>query len=37
MLMATRISIRFDGKKLQRLFAYFTLLVACIIFVKELT
>ena len=37
MLMATRISTRFDGKKLQRLFAYFTLLVACIIFVKELT
>lgn len=36
MLAATSLSHRFDGKKLQRSFAYFTLVVACIIFIKEL-
>lgn len=37
MLTATSFSHRFDGKKLQGAFAYFTLIVACIIFFKELT
>ncbi|MCH1429204.1 MAG: TSUP family transporter [Chlamydiales bacterium] len=32
---ATLLSSHFDGKRLQRSFAYFTLLVACIIFIKE--
>jgi uncharacterized membrane protein YfcA len=36
MWAATLVSHRFDGKKLQRGFAYFTLIVACIIFFKEL-
>jgi len=34
---ATLLSHKFNGKKLQRVFAYFTLLVACIIVTKELT
>lgn len=34
---ATMISHRFDGKKLQKAFAYFTLIIAMIIFIKELT
>jgi|TARA_X000001036_G_scaffold434070_1_gene472796 hypothetical protein len=37
MFAATLISHKFDGKKLQQVFAYFTLIVAFIIFVKELT
>lgn len=37
MFAATRLSHKFDGKKLQSVFAYFTLIVACIIFFKELT
>ena len=36
MFLATRISDRFDGKKLQKSFAYFTLTIAVIIFAKEL-
>ena len=36
MWSATMISHRFDGKKLQQIFAYFTLFVAAIILIKEL-
>lgn len=36
MWAATSISHRFDSRKLQRLFAYFTLIVACIILFEEL-
>lgn len=36
MWSATLIASRFDGKKLQRIFAYFILLVAAVIFFKEL-
>ena len=37
MFAATLISHKFDGKKLQQVFAYFTLIIAIIILVKELT
>ncbi|MBN66168.1 MAG: permease [Rickettsiales bacterium] len=37
MFAATMLSHKFDGKKLQGAFAYFTLIVACVIFCKELT
>ncbi len=36
MVLATMVSHRFDGKKLQQFFALFTVVVATIIFVKEL-
>ena len=37
MFAATLVSHKFDGKKLQKVFAFFTLIVAIIILVKELT
>lgn len=36
MTLATRISAKIDGSKLQKIFAYFTLVIAAIIFIKEL-
>ena len=37
MWAATYFADRFDGKKMQKAFAYFTLVVAVIIFIKELS
>lgn len=37
MFAATLVSHKFDGKKLQQFFAYFTLIIAAIILLKELT
>jgi len=37
MFAATLVSHKFDSKKLQKIFAYFTLIVAVIILIKELT
>jgi len=36
MFAATQLCDKFDGKKLQKAFAYFTLVIAAIILLKEL-